>query len=108
MKIYGIFLTVLLLSGSMSIVFAHPDTIGVSVQNQNGMILYENQLGISEKKTESIELFSTEWLYQNFIVMLSFIIITVMMAVSTITYKEDLQSLKMKHRIHSILLFNQK
>ncbi len=96
MKTYGILLTALLLSGSISIVFAHPDPVGVSVQNQNGVILYENQLGIIEKKTEATELFSTEWFYQNFILILVNIIIAIMIVTCTLVYKEDVQSTILK------------
>ena len=92
MKICGIFLTVLLLSGSISLVFAHPDPIGVSIQNQNGVILYENQLGSSVKNEEPTELFSTEWFYQNFILILVNIIIAIMIVVCTLVYKENIQS----------------
>lgn len=97
MKTSVIFFTMLILGGSTLIVYAHPDPVSVTVQNQNGVILYTNELGtIVNDKSEPVKLFTVKWVYNNFIMILSSVIIAIMIPVSLVTYKEDIQSLIFK------------
>jgi len=66
MKPNAVFFTILILSGSVSIAYAHPDPVVVTVQNENDMILYTNDLGaIVEDESEPIELFTAKWFYRT-------------------------------------------
>lgn len=97
MKLHAILFVMLILSNSTLIVYAHPDPVRVTVQNQNGVILYTNELGtIVNDKSEPVELFTAKWVYNNFIMILTSVIIAIMIPVSLVTYKEDIQSLIFK------------
>lgn len=91
MKVYALFFALLLSSGSISASYAHPILLNFTLQNQNGMILYQQEIGAPERKDPaSIETFSEEWFYYNFIWILVGVIIASMAVFSITTYKEEI------------------
>lgn len=94
MNLTAILFAILVLGSFTSIVYAHPDPIGVTVQTQNNIVLYTNELDpVVNEETKHIELFTAEWLYQNFVLILASVIFAIMMPVGTVAYKEDIKSL---------------
>lgn len=90
MKFLGI-LSALLLIGSLNLAYAHPDSLGFTVQNQDGEILVQQKLNSPEKEsTESIEIFSDKWFYYNFIWILTGILVLIITVSAVVTYREEL------------------
>ena len=102
MKLYWVFFGVLFLSSLTSIAYAHSDLSGVAVQNQDGLILYEREFGITEKdEPKPTEIFTSEWFYHNFILVLTSGIIVIVSFVGVITYRENITPVISKLTKHS-------
>lgn len=90
MKVIGLFLTGLLFS-SVSLAYAHPVPTVLTVKDQDGGILFENEFLVPKKiDPESIEWFTEEWFDHNFIWILACVIIMAMTIVASITYMEEI------------------
>lgn len=90
MKFSASFFALLLLS-SIPIASAHPDPVGLTIQDKDGAVLYEKEIGVSQKEEpDSTELFSKEWIDHNFIWILIGTIITTMTVASLIIYREEI------------------
>lgn len=94
MKTSMVFFAVLILSGFATLAYAHPDPVGVTVQTQNDIVLYTDKLGsIVNDEPKNVKLFTSEWFYHNFTLILASVIVAIMIPVGVMTYKEDIKLL---------------
>lgn len=92
MRPFGAFL-VLLLFSSVSIAYAHPDSLGITVKDQDGVILYQQDVGGYEKKdAATLEPFSKDWFYHNFVWGLYGVIVLTVVLGGLIVHREEVTS----------------
>ena len=92
MKFCGILLTVIILSILTSTVYAHPVPLNVMVKDQ-GLVLFETELGGYGEQPEAMEQFSEEWISYSFIWILIGMISIIIAGVFITTYREEIFAL---------------
>lgn len=91
MKFLALIFSLLLLSGSLSIAYAHPYLNGIVVQNQDGEILYQQDIAVNaEKDPVAPEPFSEEWFFHNFIWSLYGVIALTAVLGGLITHRDEI------------------
>jgi hypothetical protein len=90
MKIFGLFFTIIFLSSSISVAYAHPDPISLTVINSDNEILFESELTPKKEEPKSMEWFTDEWNYDNFIWILGLAIAVPMSIISIMTFREEI------------------
>lgn len=91
MKYAALVFSLLMLSGLISLAYAHSDFIGATVQNQDGTVLYQQETsGYEKKDPKTVELFSKDWFYYNIIWELCAVIILTTMISGLTVYREEI------------------
>ena len=91
MKFPVMLFTLLLMGSTYSIAYAHPVPLSVTVQDQEGVILFSEELGgYGENQQLVKQLDDDGWLYRNFIWVLAGAIASIMTITTIVTYREDI------------------
>ena len=91
MKFLAMLFSLLLLASLTSTAHAHPVTLGVTVQDQDGLILFNSELkGYGKNSLQPVQQIDGDGSYDSFIWMVAGTIAASIMSVAVITFREEI------------------